>query len=151
MKFLLFVTGVLLIAILFFPGCAGNGNGLDENGNPIGSDGGNLPVAFEPTFTNIQQNVFSAICVECHIGALAPLGLRLDAQNSYANLVSIRSVEQSNLFRVNPGNPDVSYIIRKLEGGPNISGGQMPLNRPSLQQNTINAIRVWIAQGAPNN
>jgi hypothetical protein len=145
------LSGIISLMAILFSGCAGNGAGLDENGNPIGSGGGGLPVAFEPTFSNIQQNVFSAICIECHIGAAAPEGLRLDAQNSYANLVNVRSVEQSNLFRVNPGNPNDSYIIHKLEGGPNITGGQMPLNRPPLQQNTINAIRVWIAQGAPNN
>ena len=141
-----------IVAILYCFGCAGNGQGLDENGNPIGSDGnGGLPVAFEPTFSNIQQNVFSAICIECHSGPLAPEGLRLDSQNSYIHLVGVRSSEQSDLFRVEPGNPDRSYIIRKLEGGPNISGGQMPLDRTPLDQLTINAIRVWIAQGAPRN
>ena len=139
-----------IIAILYCFGCAGNGQGLDENGNPIGSDGnGGLPVAFEPTFLNIQQNVLSAICIECHSGALAPEGLRLDPLNSYNHLVGVRSSEQSDLFRVEPGNPDRSYIIRKLEGGPDISGGQMPLDRTPLDQLTINAIRVWIAQGAP--
>jgi hypothetical protein len=142
---------ILYLGVILLFGCAGNGRGLDENGNPIGSGGGDLPVAFEPTFTNIQQNVLSSICVECHVGAQAPEGLRLDPQNAYDNLVGVHSVEQSNLFRVAPGDPDDSYIIRKLEGGPNITGGQMPLNRPSLPQNTINAIRIWIARGAPRN
>jgi len=135
---------------LFF-GCAGDGHGLDENGNPIGADGGGLPVAFEPTFPNIQTKVFSAICIECHVGSQAPHGLRLDPENSYASLVHVRSAEQPALFRVNPGNADESYIIRKLEGGPGITGGQMPLNRPALPQDTVNAIRFWIAHGAPQN
>lgn len=136
---------------LFLTNCAGNGQGLDENGNPIGSDGGGIPIAFDPTFTNIQNNVFSPICTACHIGANAPQGLRLDESSSYGLLVGIRSVEQSGLFRVEPGNPNNSYLIRKLEGGPDITGAQMPLNRPPLQQTTINAIRVWIAQGALRN
>jgi hypothetical protein len=140
-----------IVLILFWSGCAGNGQGLDENGNPIGSGNGDLPVAFEPTFSNIQQNVFSAICIECHSGVEAPEGLRLDSQNSYINLVNVRSTEKPDLFRVEPGNPDESYIVRKLEGGPDISGGQMPLDRPPLDQLTINAIRVWISQGAPQN
>jgi hypothetical protein len=141
-----------IVAILYCFGCAGNGQGLDENGNPTGSDGnGGLPVAFEPTFSNIQQNVFSAICIECHSGPAAPEGLRLDPQNSYNHLVGVRSSEQPDLFRVEPGNPDRSYIIRKLEGGPDISGGQMPLDRTPLDQRTINAIRLWIAQGTPRN
>ena len=150
MKKILMAALVFACAIAF--GCAGNGNGLDENGNPLGSTGGGgLPVAFEPTYTNIQKNVFSSICIECHVGALAPEGLRLDDQNAYDNLVGVRSVEQGDLFRVAPGSPDASYIIHKLEGGPNITGGQMPLNRPALSQETINAIRVWISQGAPRN
>jgi hypothetical protein len=154
-KVLFHKTAALLFAISFLAllsGCAGNGQGLDENGNPIGSDpGGDLPVAFEPTFTNIQQNVFSAICVQCHIGAAAPEGLRLDDANAYAFLVNVASEERPELLRVRPGDPDNSYLIRKLEGGPDIAGAQMPLNLPPLSQETINAIRVWISQGAQQN
>lgn len=143
---------LLLIALLIYtPGCAGDGQGLDENGNPIGSDGVPLPVDFEPTFTNIQTNVFNAICVNCHVGASAPQGLTLDAATSYDMLVGVASVGRPDVLRVAPGNPDASYLIRKLQGGPDIVGAQMPLNLTPLRQNTINAIRVWIAQGAPRN
>lgn len=142
----------LLALVVSLSGCAGNGKGLDENGNPIGSgDGGNLPVAFEPTFTNIQANVFSSVCIQCHIGAAAPQGLRLDDQNSYDALVNVLSSERGDLLRVKPDDPDNSYIIRKLEGGPEIAGAQMPLNLTPLSQDTINAIRVWISQGAQRN
>jgi hypothetical protein len=142
----------LLALVVSLSGCAGNGKGLDANGNPIGSgDGGNLPVAFEPTFTNIQTNVFNSVCIQCHIGAAAPQGLRLDNQNSYDALVNVLSSERGDLLRVKPGDPDNSYIIRKLEGGPEIAGAQMPLNLTPLSQETINAIRVWISQGAQRN
>src|SRR5687768_3558438 len=142
MKKIWFGIFCILVACFSF-GCAGSGQGLDENGNPIGNDNGGLPVAFEPTFTNIQQNVFSTICIECHSGVEAPEGLRLDSQNSYDHLVNVPSQQQPDLFRVEPGNPNDSYIIRKLEGGPDIIGGQMPLDRTPLDQPTINAIRVW--------
>lgn len=145
------VLFLIALSSLCLGGCAGNGQGLDENGNPVGSGTGGLPVAFEPTFTNIQQNVFGAICTECHAGAGAPEGMRLDAENAFANIVNVKSVERPDLFRINPGDPDNSYIIRKLEGGPAIVGGQMPLNRLPLSQETINAIRIWIARGAPQN
>ena len=141
---------LLILAIVPFTGCAGNGQGLDENGNPVGNDGG-LPVAFDPTFSNIQQNVLSAVCIECHAGSTAPEGMRLDPQNAFSNLVGVPSVERPDLLRVKPGDPDNSYIIQKLEGAPGIVGGQMPLDRPPLSQETINAIRAWIAQGAPQN
>lgn len=147
--------GTVLFIIFWFSmgfGCAGNGQGLDENGNPIGTQGpGGLPVAFEPTFSNIQRNVFDAICTECHIGPGAPQGLRLDSSNAYDNLVEVRSQEKPEYFRVAPGDAVHSYLIMKLEGGPDIVGGQMPLNRPPLTQTTINAIRIWIEQGAPRN
>lgn len=143
----------LLALVVSLSGCAGNGKGLDENGNPIGSGGGGggLPVAFDPTFTNIQTNVFNSICIQCHVGAAAPQGLRLDDQNSYNALVNVLSSERQDLFLVQPGSPDNSYLVRKLEGGPGIAGAQMPLNLTPLSQETINAIRVWISQGAQRN
>ena len=131
--------------------CAGNGVGLDENGNPLGPGGGGPPVAFDPTFGNIQQNVFTPICTACHAGASAPQGLMLDAAHSYDMLRNVRSSEKPDLYRVSPGNANDSYLIRKLEGGADIVGAQMPLGRTPLSQSTINAIRVWIAQGAPHN
>ena len=144
---------LLVICICFILwGCAGNGQGLDENGNPIGDDGGNdLPIAFDPTFTNIQQNVFNVFCIECHSGAFASQGLRLEQGRSYQRIVGIASTEQSSLKLVEPGSPDHSYLIHKLEGGPEIFGSQMPQGRPPLPQNVINSIRVWIQQGAPQN
>lgn len=136
-----------LLLLFVVAGCAGNGNGLDENGNPIGTDGG-LPVAFEPTFANIQQNVFTPICAQCHIGASAPQGMMLDEANSYPMIVGVASAEKPDLLRIDPGNPDASYLIRKLEGGPDIAGAQMPRGRTPLPQDVINAIRVWAARGA---
>lgn len=145
MRFNLWIS---LLLLLLVSGCAGNGKGLDENGNPIGTAGG-LPVAFEPTFANIQQNVFTPICAQCHIGATAPQGMRLDEANSYQMIVGVPSAEKPDLLRIDPRNPDASYLIRKLEGGPDIAGAQMPRGRSPLPQDVINAIRVWVARGAP--
>ena len=129
-------------------GCAGNGSGLDANGNPItpGSGGGTPLTA---TFQSIQDNVFTPICTKCHIGSGAPEGLQLDAAHSYALLVGVPSAEQATVLRVAPGDPDNSYIIRKLQDTPGISGGQMPLGGPYLPQSTIDVIRQWITAGAP--
>jgi hypothetical protein len=126
--------------------CAGNGDGLDENGRPIDEDtGGGL----QPTFQSIQDNVFTPVCTGCHAGAGAPLGLRLDEGSSYALLVNASSVEVPSLQRVQPGNPDASYIIQKLEGTAAV-GSRMPLNAPPLPASTIAVIRQWIAAGAPS-
>ena len=53
------------------------------------------------------------------------------------------------LLRVNPGNPDESYLVRKIEGGPDIAGGQMPLGGTPLSEGLIGMVRGWITFGAP--
>lgn len=138
-----FAVAAAIASVIALAGCAGNGEGLDENGQPI--DGGPAPLA--PTFESIQQNVFTPICTECHAGAAAPLGLRLDAASSYAMLVNAPSAEVPGLLRVRPGDPGTSYLTQKLEGRAAV-GARMPLNRPPLPPATINVIRQWIAEGA---
>ena len=130
-------------------GCAGNGEGLDRNGQPILSGGGTNGT-ITADFQSIQDNVFTPICSKCHIGASAPEGLQLDAGHSYNLLVGVASVEQPSLQRVAPGDPDGSYMAHKIEGAPGITGGQMPLGETPLPQATIDAIRQWITNGAPN-
>lgn len=124
-------------------GCAGNGEGLDQNGRP--ADGGPAPLT--ATFESIQENVFTPICTQCHVGAQAPVGLRLDPASSYAMLVNTPSGEVSSLKRVQPGNPETSYLIQKLQGTAAV-GARMPLNNPALPQSTIDLIKQWIANGA---
>jgi hypothetical protein len=130
-------------------GCAGNGQGLDQNGQPISAGGGGNGVV-TADFQSIQDNVFTPICSKCHIGASAPEGLQLDAGHSYNLLVGVASVEQPSLQRVAAGDPDGSYMVHKIEGLPGITGGQMPLGETPLPQATIDAIRQWITNGAPN-
>jgi methionine-rich copper-binding protein CopC len=132
-------------------GCAGNGQGLDQNGEPIssgGSSGSGGPVTAD--FQSIQDNVFTPICSKCHIGGGAPEGLQLDAAHSYNLLVGVPSAEQPAVLRVKPGDPDNSYMVRKIENAPGITGQQMPLMEMPLPQATIDAIRQWITNGAPN-
>jgi hypothetical protein len=63
--------------------------------------------------------------------------------------VNAPSVEVPSLRRVQPSNPDASYLIQKLEGRAAV-GGRMPLNRPALPAETIAVIRQWITNGAAN-
>ena len=140
-----YVSGARLVVPLssaLFAACAGNGVGLDANGQPLGSGSG-VPAPLTADFQSIQDNVFTPICVRCHSGAGAPEGLALDAAHSYALLVGVPSNEDAGLLRVKPGVPDSSYLILKLQGSPGIVGAQMP-------QATIDVIRQWITNGAPN-
>ncbi len=142
--------GYLLISLLCSVtiGCsAGSGEGLDVSGRPLG-EGGDVPLA--PTLASVQANVFNPSCIVCHAGATAPQGLRLDAANSFTNLVGVASRQKSSILRVGPGDPDLSYLIQKLEGTAS-DGERMPLGGPPIPQSTIDFVRQWIADGAlPN-
>jgi hypothetical protein len=131
------------LATLSCAACAGSGEGLDENGRPVGAGPGPLV----PEFQSIQDNVFTPLCAICHSGAAAPLGLRLDAAASYAMLVNAPSAEVPALLRVSPGDPDGSYLLHKLEGRAAV-GARMPLDAPPLADATIQVIRQWIIDGA---
>jgi hypothetical protein len=134
----------LLCSGLLLAGCAGSGEGLDENGRPVGEGSSG---SLEPTIESIQDHVFTPRCATCHQGQHIS-GLELeDAQRSYDELVGVPSSEVPTLDRVEPGEPDMSYLINKLEGTPPATT-RMPLNQPPLSQETINVIRQWIAEGA---
>jgi len=129
--------------VLLLGACAGDGDGLDENGRPLeGAEDVLLP-----EFSSIQSKVFTPVCTACHAGGAAPLGLRLEEGAAYAMLVNAPSVEVPELLRVAPGDPDASYLIQKLEGTAAV-GERMPLNGPALPPETIAVIRQWIADGA---
>ena len=132
-----------LSMMAFLTACEG---GNDYAGDDDGGSGPPPPLLVA-TFESIQANVFTPVCVECHGGATAPLGLRLDETSSYGLLVGISSVEQPGVPRVAPGNPNASYLVQKLEGTAAF-GARMPLGREPLPQSDIDVIRQWIIDGA---
>jgi len=113
----------------------------------------------EPTFSSIQEEIFSSgdssgrpACTSCHNAVGSRFnGLDLSPAVSYNNLVNVASRQRPSAIRVIPEDPASSYLIHKLEGGPNIAGVRMPLNGPFLTEGQILVIRRWIEIGAPNN
>jgi hypothetical protein len=113
----------------------------------------------EPTFSSIQQEIFSSgdssgrvACTQCHNAVGSRFnGLDLSASVSYSNLVNVASRGRVGAIRVIPGDPENSYLIHKLEGRSTIAGVRMPLNGPYLTSGQILVIRRWIETGAPNN
>jgi hypothetical protein len=93
--------------------------------------------------------VFTPTCATsgCHAGVGAQQGLRLEEATSYGLLVNVPSAENGAVLRVEPGNPNNSYLIQKLEGTASV-GDRMPLGGPPLAQATIDVIRQWIIDGA---
>ena len=140
----------LLAAAAVFAGTAACDESLSDLTGPTPD--------LQPTFTSIQKDILNAsdasgrpACINCHNGNPFVPG-NFTGANAYAALVSARSVEKSSLFRVAPGDPDNSYMVHKLEGGPNIVGERMPRGGgPFLSSGQMLVIRRWIAAGAQNN
>lgn len=135
-----------VLALLSSAGVAACGGGSGASSPPPSPP---PPPTLGPNFSEIQAAVFTPTCATagCHSGAGAPQNLRLDAANSYANLVGVDSEEVPALKRVAPGDPDNSYLVQKLEGTAAV-GGRMPLGGAPLSNATIMAIRQWISDGA---
>ena len=101
------------------------------------------------------QPVFDQACasVGCHAAndRFPPgAGLVLDAAVSRSHLVGINSDQQPGFVRVQPGDPDASYLINKLTGV-GISGDRMPAGGPFLSPAEIQVFRLWIEQDASDN
>ena len=112
--------------------------------------------AVSVTLAQIQASIFTPRCTLCHDGSqpangILPGAMNLNAGASFANLVNVASQQQPSVLRVVPGNPDASYLVRKLEGAPGITGQRMPFGGPFLDAAAIAQVRAWIAAGAPNN
>jgi mono/diheme cytochrome c family protein len=105
------------------------------------------PVVTAVNYVAEIQPIFSSRCIACHIGAGAPQGMKLDAANSYDNIVNVPSKEVPSLMRVEPGDPDNSYLVQKVEGTA-AEGERMPLGQTPLTAAQIALIRRWISEGA---
>ena len=106
------------------------------------------------------MNVSCAISSSCHSAKMGPPagGIALDASRSNAQIIAdlklpgkaAESAGQGPLAV--PGDPDHSYLYRKIVGDlPCIAamtcGARMPLTGPKIDDANIQAIHDWIAGG----
>jgi hypothetical protein len=105
----------------------------------------------QPTLQSIQDNVFTPLCAVCHTGPSGPVlpaGLDLTSLSmSYMSLVNVPSLEVGSIDRVEPGDPNASYLVQKIEGTAAV-GVRMPATGVPLNAASIAAIRQWITNGA---
>ncbi|HJQ83561.1 MAG TPA: hypothetical protein VKA21_05760 [Candidatus Binatia bacterium] len=106
-------------------------------------------------FATLQQRIFTPSCAmfSCHGDANAG-GLGLGAGIAYADLVGVpaanTAANAAGLLRVAPGDPDRSFLLRKLEGRLAVGEGDpMPQVGTRLPASSIDLIRRWILAGAP--
>ena len=107
-----------------------------------------VTAASAATLSAIQEQIFTPICSHCHP---PNQGMDLRVGNAFANIVGVSSAEQPALMRVKPGDPDNSYLYRKVQGTPGITGSRMPFGGPFLSPQQLLLIHDWIVAGAPNN
>jgi hypothetical protein len=142
-----------LAALLVLAGLAA---GLETGCGTVKSPTEPLPPTGGPafTFSRVQAEIFTPTCAKsgCHAANTASGGMVLDAGRAYGEIVNRPSSERSTLHRIEPGDPDRSYLIKKLRGDPDITGSQMPLDRPgSLTREQMDGLIGWVLAGAPNN
>ena len=109
----------------------------------------------EPTLDAIQVRVFEPSCAMtgCH-SALDSAG-EVDlstADASYASLVEVRATNAAaralQSMRVKPGDPERSFLRRKMDRPGADEGDAMPPGAPPLEAQHRAAIAEWIARGA---
>jgi hypothetical protein len=109
------------------------------------------------TLDLLERHVFAPTCSRdtCHSGPQSDHTLSLVSGEAHENLVG---VEPDNLtarlagkLRVDPGNPDNSFLLDKLRGTllPD-EGERMPRTLPKIPNKEIALIEAWIAAGAPD-
>ena len=89
--------------------------------------------------------IFVSTCAQptCHIGPNAQMGMDLSLANFYASAVDEPSAENPSLKRVDPGKPELSYMMKKLKGDPDIVGLKMPFVG-EISEEQIATIENWI-------
>ncbi len=120
-----------------------------------GEDPDGCAASFDGTFEAIQTVVFDGNgCTQqaCH-GSSAQGGLDLRAGAAYANLLEAPSAASAET-RVLPGSPNRSFLYKKLAaktdpGSFEVAGTPMPSGLPPISPDQLEAVRIWIKAGAP--
>lgn len=105
----------------------------------------------QQTIPDDVLDIFDENCAfaGCHVGSGAPRGLDLSEDAAFQSLVGQPSAELPRFLRVNPGDPQNSYLIKKLLGTPDIQGERMPKGSAPLSNEQIRIIAAWIQSLPP--
>ena len=88
------------------------------------------------------QAILEDQCALCHDGSE---GLDLSAAPSSL----LGAVASNGAPMLVAGDPRASYLVRKIQGGPDIEGDPMPLEEPPLSAEAQQTIRMWVASLDP--
>ena len=121
--------------------------GGEPDAGPGAADGG--IGGGELTFRAVYESILASRCAPCHTQrAFGGLGMP-NAAAAFDALVGVGAATSAcaGSERVVPGDPAASVLYRKLSGE-DLCGSPMPPGAP-LTSSEVDAVRVWIASGAP--
>lgn len=121
-------------------------------GDDDGDDGGENPMDSEGvTFEQVNDSVFAQRCATagCHVGNSPAGGMSLEVDKLATQVIGVDSGQKPELKRVDPQNPEGSYLLKKIRGDEDIEQRRMPLGGNPLSAAQIALVRDWIADGAP--
>ena len=86
---------------------------------------------------------------QCHDATMPAEALALTASESYGELVGRASTQCPSTKLVEPGAPERSYLVKKLQGsGECFIGSRMPKPPDAFSEAEIQLVRDWIFNGA---
>lgn len=115
-----------------------------KDDNPSGPEGSPSNVVFPTSNVSYTQHVQPLFNQACAFAGCHDAG----THQSPLKLISWGDVVITLPGIVVTGQPDQSTLVFRIEGR---VGQRMPLGTNPLNQNQINGIRTWIAEGARNN
>lgn len=113
------------------------------------------------SWARISAELIQPSCGGCHgsSGGLAGLGGLHACRSGRIAMVGVASTQLPTMALVEPGNPARSWLMHKLDGTQGdftaqcvgrSCGGVMPVNQAQFTAAERDAIRAWIAAGAPD-
>lgn len=134
------IAGLLLAALAAAPGCGDDDPGIL------------YPDDVAPQLSALQRDVITPGCANfrsCHDADAPASRLDLTDGQSWAELVDQPSYFVEEEILVIPGDPENSFLIKKLRG--NLEAHEkdpMPLDNDPLPEHIIQAFEQWIRDGA---
>src|SRR5262245_52268765 len=138
------------LGILFLvPACGG---GMNRTAAPGGSGG------TPPAEVSWAQDVWPILLVRCQVchttgpGAEQVPDMKMtDPSTLYDRWVRVLSMCNPNLFRVLPGESELSLVYNKISRPSPLCGARMPTDGPPLADAEQQTFKDWIMQGARRN
>lgn len=122
---------------------------------PVGADRSEVGDP-EPTLESVVEHVFEPACAlsGCHAGAEPAGELDLSSvESARAGLVEVDVINavaaENRWLRVKPGEPELSFLVRKLTGPGLGEGAPMPPGANQVSGYYVDLVAQWIEEGAP--